>query len=72
MLMYSAVGVECVQKRTVRFVTGNYNYETGSVTDILGQLKWKSTKNRGETIVPYYRTKGSKVRLGQFTNNIVS
>ena len=31
--------LESVQKRTARFVTGNYNYEIGSMTGILGQLK---------------------------------
>ena len=31
--------VESVQKRAARFVTGNYSYETGSMTGILGQLK---------------------------------
>ena len=30
----------------IRFVTGNYNYETGSMTGILGQLKWESLKKR--------------------------
>ena len=34
--------LESVQKRAARFVTGNYNYETG----ILGQLKWESFKKR--------------------------
>ena len=29
-----------------RFVTRNYVYETGSMTDILGQLKWESLKKR--------------------------
>ena len=28
------------------FVTGNYSYETGSMTGILGQLKWESLKKR--------------------------
>ena len=31
--------LESVHKRAARFVTGNYNYETGSMTGILGQLK---------------------------------
>ena len=31
--------LESVQKRAARFVTGNYNYETGSMTGILGQFK---------------------------------
>ena len=40
--------LESVQKRAVRFVTGNYIYETGSMTSIefLGQLRWKSLKKR--------------------------
>ena len=38
--------LESVQKRAARFVTGNYSYETGSVTGILGQLKWESLKKR--------------------------
>ena len=38
--------LESVQKRAARFVTGNYNYETGSVTGILGQLKWESLKKK--------------------------
>ena len=38
--------LESVQKRAARFVTGNYNYKTGSMTGILGQLKWESLKKR--------------------------
>ena len=38
--------LESVQKCAARFVTGNYNYETGSMTGILGQLKWESLKKR--------------------------
>ena len=34
--------LESVQKHTARFVTGNCSYETGSMTGILGQLKWES------------------------------
>ena len=40
--------LENVQMRAARFVTGNYNYETGSMTGILGQLKWESLKKRRE------------------------
>ena len=36
--------LESVQKRAARFVTGNYSYETGSMTGILGLLKWESLK----------------------------
>ena len=32
------------QKRAARFVTGNYIYETWSMTGILEQLKWESLK----------------------------
>ena len=34
--------LEKVQNRAARFVTRNYDYETGSMTGILGQLKWES------------------------------
>ena len=33
--------LEKVQNRAARFVTRNYVYETGSMTGILGQLKWE-------------------------------
>ena len=38
--------LEKVQNRATRFVTRNYVYETGSMTGILGQLKWESLKKR--------------------------
>ena len=38
--------LEKVQKRAARFVTGNYTYETGSMTGILEKLKWESLKKR--------------------------
>ena len=34
--------LKSVQKLTARFVTENYNYVTGSMTGMLGQLKWES------------------------------
>ena len=34
------------QNRAARFVTGNYNFETGSMTGILEHLKWESLKKR--------------------------
>ena len=34
--------VEKVQCLAARFVTGNYNFETGSMTGILEHLKWES------------------------------
>ena len=38
--------LEKVQNRAARFVTGNYNFETGSITCILEHLKWESLKKR--------------------------
>ena len=38
--------LEKVQKRAARFVTGNYTYETVSMTCFLEQLKWKPLKKR--------------------------
>ena len=38
--------LENVQNRVARFLTRNYVYETGSITGILGQLKWESHKKR--------------------------
>ena len=38
--------LEKVQNRAARFVTRNYVYETGSMSGILGQLKWESLKKR--------------------------
>ena len=42
--------LEKVQKRAARFVTGNYIYETGSMTGILEQLKCESLKKGGEIV----------------------
>ena len=38
--------LEKVPNRAARFVTGNYNFETGSMTGILEHLKWESLKKR--------------------------
>ena len=38
--------LEEVQNRASRFGTRNYVYKTGSMTGILGQLKWESLKKR--------------------------
>ena len=39
-------GLGKVQNRSARFVTGNYNFETGNMTGILEHLKWESLKKR--------------------------
>ena len=38
--------LEKVQNRAARFETGNYNFETGSMTGILKHLKWESLKKQ--------------------------
>ena len=49
--------LEKVQSRAARFVTGNYNFETGSMTKILEQLKWESLKQRrkGSRLILFYK-----------------
>ena len=54
--------LESVQKRAARFVTGNYNYETGSMTGILEQLKWESLKKRRKDNRLYCYIKVLKVK----------
>ena len=39
-------GSVAVQNRAPRCITGNYNFETGSMTGILDHLKWESLKKR--------------------------
>ena len=53
--------LEKVQNRTARFGTGNYNFETGSMTGILEHLKWESLKKRrrdSRLILSYKGLKG--------------
>ena len=54
-----------------RFVTGNYIYETGSMTGILEQLKWESLKKgrRDSRIIMLY--KGLKGSASIPTNDLV-
>ena len=49
--------LEKVQNRAARFVTRNYNFETGSMTGILEHLKRKPSRNGGETVDSYCSTK---------------
>ena len=46
--------LEKVQNHAAGFVTGNYNFETGSMTSILEQVGWESL---------HKRCKGSKLIL---------
>ena len=57
--------LEKVQNRAARFVTGNYVFETGSMTGILGQLKWESLKKRKKDsrLILLYKGLKSKARI---------
>ena len=60
-----------VQKRVARFVTRNYTYEKGSMTDILKKLKWESLQKRrkDKSIILLY--KGLKGRAKIPTDDLI-
>ena len=57
--------VERVQKRAARFVTNDYNYNPGSMTNILNSLKWKTLEKRRETnsLMLFYKGLKGKARI---------
>ena len=57
--------LEKVQNCAARFVTRNYVYETGSMTGILGQLKWEPFKKRRKDnrLILLYKGLKGKARL---------
>ena len=57
--------LEKVRNRAARFVTRNYVYETGSMTDILGQLKWESLRKRRKDnrLILLYKGLKGKARI---------
>ena len=63
--------LESVQKRAARFVTDNYNYETGSMTGILGQLKWESLKKRRKDNRLILLYKGLKGKASVPTDDLI-
>ena len=63
--------LESVQKRAARFVTGNYSYETGSMTGILGQLKWESLKKRRNNNKLILLYKGLKGKASVPTDDLI-
>ena len=64
--------LESVQKRTARFVTGNYSYETGSMIGILGQqLKWESLKKRRKDNGLIMLHKGLKGKASVPTDDLI-
>ena len=62
--------LESVQKRAARFV-GNYNYETGSMTGILGQLKWEFLKKRRKDNRLILLYKGLKGKASVPTDDLI-
>ena len=63
--------LESVKKRAARFVTGNYNYKTGSMTGILGQLKWESLKKRRKDNRVTLLCKGLKGKASVPTDDLI-
>ena len=63
--------LEIVQNRAARFVTGNYNFETGSMTGILEHLKWESLKKRSRDsrLILFY--KGLKSKASISTDDLI-
>ena len=71
MSYYNADELEKVQKRAARFVTGNYvDYETGSMTGILKNLKWESLKKRRKDSRLIMLYKGLKGAASKPTNDL--
>ena len=63
--------LEKVQNRVARFVTGNYNFETGSMTSILEHLRWESLKKwrRDSRLILLY--KGLKGKASIPTDDLI-
>ena len=63
--------LEKVQNRAARFVTRNYVKETGSMTGILGQLKWESLMKRRKDnrLILLYKGLKGKTRIP--SNNLI-
>ena len=63
--------LESVQKCAARFVTGNYSYETGSMTGILGLLKCESLKKRRKDNRLILLYKGLKGKASVPTDDLI-
>ena len=63
--------LEKVKNRAARFVTGNYNFETGSMTGIPEHLKWESLKKgrRDSRLILLY--KGLKGKASIPTDDLI-
>ena len=65
------VRIRKLAKIAARFVTGNYSYETGSITGILGQLKWESLKKRRKDNRLILLFKGLKGKASVPTDDLI-
>ena len=63
--------LEKFQNRAARFVTGNYNFETGSMTGILEHLKWESLKKRRRDSRLILLYKGLKGKASLPTDDVI-
>ena len=63
--------LEKVQNRAARFVARNYVYETGSMTGILGQLKWESHKKMRKHNILILLYKGLKGKAMIPTDDLI-
>ena len=63
--------MEKVQNRAARFVTRNYVYETGSMTAILGHLKWESIKKKRKDNRLFLLYKGLKGKARIYTVDLL-
>ena len=72
---HSGVGLqydlEKVQNRAARFVTGNYNFETGDMTGILEPWKWESLKKRRRDSRHILLYKGLKGKASIPTDDLI-
>ena len=63
--------LEKVQNQVARFVTGNYNFEIGSMTGILEHLKWESLKKRRRDSRLILLYKGLKGKASISTDDLI-
>ena len=63
--------LQTVQNRAARFVTGNYNFETGSMTGILEHLKLESLKKRRRDSRLILLYKGLKGKASLPTDDLI-
>ena len=60
-----------IRKRAARFVKGNYKYKIGSMTGILGQLKWESLKKKRKDNRLILLYKGLKGKASIQTDDLI-